>query len=285
MATLVQAAGTIGSRVRTFLDALRGCEGRRVSAANLRDFYQQDYTRQNPDLDRLDATRKAAALVEACRFAGLSRTRRLLEVGCGSGAVLAKMHAALQAEWSLGVDYGYPQARIAATASGVVTLVADGAHLPFGAKPFDFAYVTDVLEHVIDPVGLLVELGRVAQHVGFLVPLESGLIANPLYAYRRVRGKPTNLEYYGHIWRWFRPEVHALLRKSDLTVLAALSRDPGPTEGTLSQAGRALAATRSVVRRWSPGVSELLFGGVVLVGVACTATLLRERGNDAPDAS
>ncbi len=268
-------------RLRLFFDAIRGCEGRRVSSSQLRSFYARDYVRRNPSLDANDAEGKAAALLEVCGLARLATFRRILEVGCGSGAVLTRLRSALHAELGVGIDYGISQARIAAAGTGLPVISADGSHLPVRSAAFDLAYVADVLEHVLDPVAVLLELRRVAPYVGFLVPVEAGLVANVLYSYRRLRGKPTNRDQYGHIWRWFRPEVLALLRKAELSPVALVTRRPVPFTASRG-AGRAVEAARTWIANASPGVSDLLFGGLAIVGVACSTDRTLKRRRNSP---
>lgn len=255
-------------RLRLALDALRGCEGRRVTAEELRNFYAERYVQLNPDVDVQDAPEKAEALLRVLRYARVERLTRVLEVGCGSGGVLEVIAGRLGAGLAVGVDYGLAQARQARDRVGASVILAQGERLPFRDREFELAYITDVLEHVIDPVALLRELGRVSEHVGFLVPLESGLLSSPLYAYRRVRGKVTNREQYGHIWRWFRPEVSALFRAAGLTIVWSRSSRPVSPPAFPSWRGRAVERLKAGTTAVSPLVSEALFGGVAMVGVA-----------------
>ncbi len=267
------------SRFSALYDTLRGREGARLSGPLLREFYETKYICLNPTLDVEYAAGKAAALLTACQQAGIPQVRTLLEVGCGAGAVLANMRSGLKARRYVGVDYGLPQARVAATVSGAPAVVADGARLPFLPRSFELAYFVDVLEHVLDPEALLREIGRVATYVGFLVPLEAGLLSSPIYAYRRLRGRATNLEQYGHIWRWARPGVMRLFRRADFRVIVA-SPFYSPASRYTTSWGHLFAECQRLAHRLHPSVAEALFGGVSLVGVA---TSMNSRGR--PDLS
>lgn len=96
---------------------------------------------------------------------------RVLEVGCGTGAVLNALSRELGDDL-VGVDVGTPIAR-EEPAPHVRFESYDGEHLPFEDHSFDLVYATHVLEHVLDQRGFLRELRRVARrHVYVEVPCE-----------------------------------------------------------------------------------------------------------------
>src|SRR4051812_41399289 len=82
---------------------------------------------------------------------------RLLEVGCGVGAVLAVLGQEYPGLRLSGVDIEPKQlafARVHLERSGVEAALveADGAALPFGDASFDHVWMMWFLEHVADPV-------------------------------------------------------------------------------------------------------------------------------------
>jgi SAM-dependent methyltransferase len=106
----------------------------------------------------LDAVRRALA-------EGASRPR-ILDAGCGGGAVLAELAL-------LGPAVGLepsPASRERALARGVAEVVdGDLARLPFADREFDLVTALDVLEHLDDDRGALAELRRVVRPGGALV--------------------------------------------------------------------------------------------------------------------
>lgn len=98
----------------------------------------------------------------------LPRAERLLDVGCGDGALCLLVGE--RACRRIGVD-GALAALGKAAAAGVSVQCAnlDGAHLPYRDGTFDAVACLDVLEHVLDPRHLLREMARVLRPGGVLV--------------------------------------------------------------------------------------------------------------------
>src|ERR671925_767994 len=102
---------------------------------------------------------------------------RLLEVGCGVGAVLAVLGQEFPGLRLTGVDIEPKQlvfARQHLERSGVeATLVqADALALPFGDESFDHVWMMWFLEHVADPPAVLREARRVLVPDGAITAIE-----------------------------------------------------------------------------------------------------------------
>jgi SAM-dependent methyltransferase len=97
----------------------------------------------------------------------------VLEVGCGTGAVLAAVARAGVGTRHVGVDMADPTVHLDDEARTLDIQPYDGARLPFADASFDLVYCSHVIEHVPDPRGLLAEIRRVARSVIYLeVPCE-----------------------------------------------------------------------------------------------------------------
>lgn len=104
---------------------------------------------------------------------------KVLEVGCGSGAVLAEVIARGVGRMHKGVDMADPTLHRAPQAVGLDIGVYDGTRLPFEDRSFDLAYSSHVIEHVPEPRAFVQEVARVsAKWVYFEVPCELHLRAN-----------------------------------------------------------------------------------------------------------
>lgn len=105
----------------------------------------------------------------------------VLEVGCGTGAVLVELARRKVGRSHTGIDMADPQAHIdpAVTAAGIRLQQYDGRRLPFGDGSVDFVYASHVVEHVPDPRSFLGELQRVSRRYVYLeVPCELHMRAN-----------------------------------------------------------------------------------------------------------
>ena len=95
--------------------------------------------------------------------AGLTKAKRVLEVGCGTGAILRELNtpAALH---GLDLDHAaLAECRINAPAVSLAR--GDGHHLPYPDKHFDIAYCHFLLLWVNDPLQVVREMARVSHTV------------------------------------------------------------------------------------------------------------------------
>ena len=96
--------------------------------------------------------------------AGIPRANRILEVGCGTGAVLGQLHESPAARFGLDLDAdSLSSCRI--NVPGAFLLRADGCHLPYANRSFDIAYCHYLLLWVYDPLQVVMEMARVSRYV------------------------------------------------------------------------------------------------------------------------
>ena len=99
------------------------------------------------------------AIVNDC-----AKARNVLDVGCGRGYMLRKLHSALPNVSLVGVDL------LRGTTDTVFDYVASAANdLPFKDNSFDVVCCTHVIEHVINPEFVVAELVRVARKMVIVV--------------------------------------------------------------------------------------------------------------------
>lgn len=100
-------------------------------------------------------------------FAGVRSGQRVLDVGCGPGALTSELVARLGASAVSAVD---PSESFVAAARdrhpGVVVLQASAALLPFPARTFDATIAQLVVHFMPDPIGGLAEMARVTRANG-----------------------------------------------------------------------------------------------------------------------
>lgn len=123
--------------------------------------------------------------------AGLEQAGRLLEVGCGTGAVMAGLPNSV-AIHGLDIDPLILNKANRYVPRAFLT-VGDGAQLPYARSVFDLAYCHFLLLWAIDPLQVLVEMRRVVRPGGAVLAL-----AEPDYGGRI--DYPTELEETG-LWQ------------------------------------------------------------------------------------
>ena len=121
-------------------------------------------------LGAIDKARNIRSMVPA------EEIREVLEVGCGTGAILAELRRTSFGVRHVGVDMADPNLHADPKAEGLDLFAYDGARVPFEDNSFDFVFASHVLEHVANEREFLFELGRVARRWVYIeVPCELNL--------------------------------------------------------------------------------------------------------------
>jgi SAM-dependent methyltransferase len=229
---------------------------------DLAGFYDSAYARGGERHARwreLGARGKADHIEELARRAALD-SERVVEIGCGDGALLSELSQRRFGGSLAGFDISEAALELARARSipRVERLERfDGRRLPAGE--FDLAVLSHVLEHVPEPVPLLREAARVARAVVVEVPLERNLSGGR-------SAKRSQSEEIGHLAALDRDAVRALVGSAGLGVVAELL-DPLPTsvhtffaDSAVDRArGLAKAAIRRSVFRVSETAAERAF--------------------------
>jgi ubiquinone/menaquinone biosynthesis C-methylase UbiE len=122
-----------------------------------------------------------AMLVAYLRDAALPRGARVLEVGCGTGAVTRSIAAWPGVSAAVGLDPSpvfVARAReLASNLASVTYKVADGRSLPFSEASFDAVVFHTTLCHVTEPQIMLAEAARVLRDDGCVTIFEGDYAA------------------------------------------------------------------------------------------------------------
>ena len=111
----------------------------------------------------------------------------VLDVGCGPGTITLDLARAVAPGEVIGVENVEAPLRVArsnAAERGDTTTrfqIADAYHLPFGDDRFDVVHAHQVLQHVTDPVAVLVEMGRVCRSGGWVAVRDADYAAFAWY--------------------------------------------------------------------------------------------------------
>ncbi len=141
---------------------------------DLLTLYSQVYDEATSSWREIGARDKVSNL-KACTASIFSKVNRILEVGCGTGAVLRELAISYPDREYVGIEISDERKDMAQGISknGMILQTFDGKHIPFEDNSFDFVYATHVLEHVADDRGFLREIRRVAQRFVYIeVPCE-----------------------------------------------------------------------------------------------------------------
>jgi SAM-dependent methyltransferase len=237
----------------------------------LRAFYEQSYSAPADEGMVYARWRALSAVGKASHVLALAGDRvgssaRVLDIGCGDGALIAEL-AAHRPGWRFaGVEIAERAVEIAASRCPDADIrFYDGSALPFDRGSFDLAVLSHVLEHVTDPVAVLREAGRVAKRVIVEVPLEANVSA------RRAAKRGIAADV-GHIQRFSAPDVAAVAREAGLSVAADVS-DPLGREVHVffahSAGERARGRLKWLVRASVHGVAPPLAQRLFTVHYAC----------------
>jgi ubiquinone/menaquinone biosynthesis C-methylase UbiE len=97
----------------------------------------------------------------------------VLEIGCGTGAVLSELRKRGVGASHQGIDLAEPDKHVDPDARDLSLLEYDGETIPFPNDSFDFAYASHVVEHVLNPRGFIGEISRVTRRLVYLeIPCE-----------------------------------------------------------------------------------------------------------------
>ena len=185
------------------------------------EFYDESYARKGAeaqlyaDWRALGAKGKADHVVQLCRQAGIHPTK-ILDVGCGDGALLSELHQRRFGQSLQGVEITEAAVQIAGVRAEIDSVQwYDGAHLEFPDGAFDLGIVSHVLEHVPDPAALLAEVGRACKAVVMEVPLEANISA-------RREDKREHSEEVGHLQRLDRDSAREIVSQAGMCVAGEL---------------------------------------------------------------
>lgn len=103
----------------------------------------------------------------ALMFLDDRKTGKLLDVGCGDGQFLSEMQTL---GWNVdGIDFDAAGIRAAKSRYGLTLRHGDLRQADLAGESFDAITMSHVIEHLVDPVGMLVEIRRVLKSGGCIV--------------------------------------------------------------------------------------------------------------------
>ncbi len=194
----------------------------------------------------------AAFLRELERY---RRTNRLLEVGCGQGVFLER---AASAGWrASGVDVLAPVAELA-RARGLEVFVGELHEARLPADAFDVVTMSEVIEHVVEPVPLMTEVARILRPGGVAV-LGTGNARSWAARWRKER------------WSYYRFGGHLHIRFYSPQSAEALARAAGFAAVACKTRGFAFLEAEEMRGRWYKPLLKLAQGPISTCATAAGA--------------
>lgn len=220
------------------------------------------YLAENPRWHAEDAPHKADAVLRLIDRLGWSPAT-VIDVGCGTGDVLAALRRRLDATGRAGVTLaGWDPSPDAATRWRRADRVAlhAGEAAQAGAHA-DLVLALDVSEHVDDDVAFLASLRRVAPRVILRMPLDDSLL-DTLRPARKLAARAR----YGHVHAYTRARALARVTEAGWSVVGTAYDRVPPTTDTARQV--LVDAVRRLVTRAAPDLAVDLLGGWSLMVAA-----------------
>lgn len=156
-------------------------------AAKRNIYTDGDYLEANPDWHEGDASWKAASILRLLALEGYA-PRQVLEIGCGSGAILEELSKSLPDAGFCGYEISPQAFEICKRRSSERLRFVSGDFFLDASHSSDLLLAIDVVEHVPDYLGFLEKLGPYGRRHVFHIPLEmhcSGLMRPSKFSYAR----------------------------------------------------------------------------------------------------
>jgi ubiquinone/menaquinone biosynthesis C-methylase UbiE/uncharacterized protein YbaR (Trm112 family) len=140
---------------------------------DVRQVYDEIY--RNHEDAWVDQGRSEPFVTYFCALARSRTENRLLEIGCGEGALLAAMSATQR----FGIDPSINALKRARGRSDAECAVARSEQLPFPSASFDLVVTVGVMEHFGDPEAATREIYRVLSEPGHYIALIQTDLSTP----------------------------------------------------------------------------------------------------------
>ena len=223
------------------------------------------YAAKNPTFGDDDASWKAASAVRFCKQHGIS-AKRLAEVGCGGGAVLAGVAEGLSSSEAVGYEPMPEAFKHASRREAAGLRFVNQSIGPDTREDFDLVLCFDVFEHIEDYFGFLRNLVKMGRNFLFHIPLD-------MNAQMIARGEPIRRvrEQVGHIHYFSRDSAIAALRECGFEVRGE-EYTCGADSTYATTAYRLMALPRRMAFAIAPDLAVRTLGGYSLLVWAVSGT-------------
>lgn len=216
------------------------------------EHYEGAYDARTLQWRRLGAAVKANNIAHAL---GELTPQSVLEVGCGTGVVIAEVARLGIGQKHVGVDLADPDSHRDAEASAIDLQQSNGDRLPYDDNEFDLVFASHVVEHVLEPRTFLAEVSRVTNRWVYLeVPCE-------LHVRTKISALQKSLDI-GHINAYTPESFRLLVESTGLKVISQFVFDHSLAMhafGTSTTRAYLKLALRRGLLRLSPNFASRVF--------------------------
>jgi 2-polyprenyl-3-methyl-5-hydroxy-6-metoxy-1,4-benzoquinol methylase len=183
--------------------------------------YQKEYIKNNTDLhgkDTLDKVRAIKAIIEK----GNIQPKSMLDIGCGSGAILLSLLSYYQITNSCGVDISETMINTAKQNDSnklVKWIQSDLSNVNF--RDYDLVLAVDIIEHIENESATLEKMKMWGKFFIIKTPIENNLISKLVKSLTLgiVDSSRSTSKKYGHIHHYSEKNFIELVEKSGYIVL------------------------------------------------------------------
>jgi SAM-dependent methyltransferase len=228
------------------------------------DFYLNgQYFKNNPTWDAADTYWKMLKLYDKILAQLPSQRASVLEIGCGSGALLKKLAMDIPQHSFKGWDIAPDAKRFWEHNQANLSFEVGDFLESKTSEKADIILLIDVLEHLADPGNFLEKLRLKGKCVIIHLPLDMTLM-NLIFDQRLVHLRDS----IGHIHYFTKALAEKLLRESGYEVVVSEYSNAWKDSPNLRPLGRIMRIFRWGLNKLSPTLNAKILGGETLVLVA-----------------
>lgn len=252
-----------------------------------KDYLIRYYSQQSDDEQRMykaDRTRTYAQYLRlreiadfAARHLPFSPAARVLDLGCGDGYATEHALGRQPCSVCIGLDLSFSKLRVMrGRIERCHTIAADAECVPLKSASFDMVFCFELLEHVLDPLSLLVEIGRLLRRDGrCLISAPADSIMQPavistLSRLKYLNGRKKRFNEHLHFTSIAR--MRPMLAEARLTMVAhklvGFQYPLRSVVATRARSGKLVSLERrisGILRFGSFGIGPLTFGNEYLL--------------------
>lgn len=183
--------------------------------------YQKEYIKNNPDLGSKDIATKVRA-IEAIINKDKIKLDSILDIGCGSGAILMNLLSDYQIKKACGIDISETMINTAIkkdlckAARWIRSDIFDGDF-----RDYDLVLAIDIIEHIENDSILLKTIIKWGDYFVFKVPIEDNHVVNLIkfLSFGIIDSSKSTEKKYGHVHHYSEQAFTELVKNSGYEIL------------------------------------------------------------------